>query len=88
MLYKDTAGTSAGVTMAQMKTGPAGKTKVKFSAAGANLVLPGPAGTTYFDQEPNLIVQLVNSVGTCWTSEFEAGDTKKSEADKFKAQTK
>lgn len=88
LLYKDRAGASGGVTLAQLKTGSDGRTKVKLSAKGASLPLSGPVGSTYFSQSPSVVVQLVNDVGTCWTSTFASGDTTTNVADAFKAQTK
>ena len=86
--YKDNGGTSEGVTKVQLKTGDATKTKVEVSAQGTNLVLPVAAtGSTFFNAS-NVVVQLVNSDGECWTSEFTPADTKKNELDSFKAQTK
>ena len=68
--YEDKLGTSEGVTKLQLKTGDALKTKVKLSAKGANLLLPVAAtGSTFFNAS-NVVVQLVNSDGECWTSEF------------------
>lgn len=88
LAYKDRTGISGGATKALIKTGLDGKTKVKLSAGGDNLVLPGAVGDTYFEQDPNVLVQLVNDEGTCWTSQFSAGDTKKNLAESFKAQVK
>jgi hypothetical protein len=65
---KDEDGTSEGVTKVQLKTGAATKTNVKVSTGTMNLVLPTPGGSVYFDQNTNVVVQLVNSAGTCWTS--------------------
>jgi hypothetical protein len=48
-----------------------GKTKAIVIAKGANLVLPTPSsGTAFFYLAPNLQVQLFNSEGECWSSEF------------------
>ena len=87
--YKDKEGTSDGVTKAQIKTGADGKTQVKISAATANLTLPVPLDATkYFDQDASVIVQLVGSTGTCWTSSFGVADTTTNVGDAFKAQVK
>jgi hypothetical protein len=46
--------------------------------------MPAPASSTaFFDQSPGVLVQLVNSAGACWTSEFTA-PAKKNEGDRFK----
>ena len=86
--YKDKAGSSDGVTSALLKTGADGKTKLKLKAGGAGLLLPAAAGATFFDQSPDVVVQLVNSEGSCWTSAFDAADTTKNDAGGFKAKTK
>jgi cysteine-rich repeat protein len=86
--YKDKIGTSDGVTKVQIRTGDEGRTKVKFSARGISLQLPGPAGSSYFAQQPSVIVQLVNDLGTCWSSTFVISNNKVNDADSFKAQTK
>ena len=89
MVYKDKLGGSHGVTAAQLKTGIAGKTKVKVSAGGTSLLLP-PSNSTnsFFSQSPSVTVQLVSSVGKCWTSQFTAADTTSNTARVFKAVTK
>lgn len=86
--YKNPTGSSGGVTMADLRTGVAGRTKVKVVASGTGLVLPGPVGAAYFNQDPDVFVQFVNSQGTCWTSEFVDADTKKNTDKVFKAITK
>lgn len=87
--YKDKAGTSDGVTKAELKTGVAGKTKIKVNAATANLVLPAAFdATSFFDQDTSVTVQLVSSAGTCWTSAFSAAQTKSNTPVSFKAQAK
>ena len=86
--YKDKAGTSEGVRKAQLRTGDAGKTAVKVGAGGASLVLPAPAGASFFSQDPNVVVQLVNGTGKCWTSQFTRDETRTNDAGLFKAATK
>lgn len=87
--YKDKAGTSDGVTKAELKTDVAGKTKIKVNAATANLALPTPFdAASFFDQDTSVTVQLVGSGGTCWTSAFSAVQTKANTPGAFKAQTK
>lgn len=71
------------MTGIKLSAGVSGKSKVKLKAKGENLSLPTPSSpTTAFDLEPNLQVQLFNSDGECWSSEFVAA--KKNEAEKFK----
>jgi hypothetical protein len=45
-------------------------------------------GGAYFDQDPRVTVQLVNSDNTCWTSEFTSADTVKNTEAQFKALAK
>ena len=84
---KDKSGFPAGITKVTLKTGADGKTKAQIKANGANLTLPGPQGPppAYFAQDPNVTVVLINSEGTCWTSEFDASGTKKNNVEQFKA---
>ncbi len=86
--YRDKNGVSDGVLKAQLKAGEAGKTKVKIGAGGMNLPLPAPAGATFFRQDPNVVVQLVNGAGKCWTSQFAPDQTKTNDVANFKAATK
>ncbi|HXC53508.1 MAG TPA: NF038122 family metalloprotease [Candidatus Limnocylindrales bacterium] len=86
--YKDPAGSSDGATKISLKTGDGGKTKVKFSAAGVNLTLPGPVDPIYFNQNPSVVVQLHNSAGTCWSSEFVPGTETSNGLTSFKAAVK
>lgn len=66
----------------------AGKTKVKLSAKGSFLALPGAVSANYFQQAPNVVAQLVNSDGTCWTSSFAVEDTSRNDTTSFKAGTR
>ncbi len=86
--YKDKDGGSDGVTKLQVRTGDAGKTKVKLVARGTALPLPAPVGSAFFQQDPLVAAQLVNDLGYCWTSEFPAASTLSNEAGRFKAQVK
>ena len=86
--YKDDSAASEGVRRAQLTSGDAGETDMRVGAGGANLILPSPAGTTFFNQNPNLVVQLVNDAGMCWTSQFVPIDDKGNRPSLFKAETK
>jgi hypothetical protein len=87
--YKDKAGSQDGVTGVQLKTGVAGKPKAQVKAAGTNLPLPAPVDmTSFFDQSSTVTVQLVKDGGPCWTSQFDAGDTKLNTPARFKATAK
>jgi hypothetical protein len=83
--YKDKTGAENGVQKVQLKTGDAGKSKAQVKAKGAAIPMPQPfSGTEFFDQDTEVIVQLVNDqTATCWTSEFTTA--KKNEVDQFKA---
>jgi hypothetical protein len=78
VLYKDKAGSPDGVIGIKLSAGAQGKSKAKVIAKGANLVLPAPAGSTFFNLGPNVQVQLFNDAGECWTSEFVAAKTNES----------
>jgi hypothetical protein len=91
--YKDKAGSQEGVTGLSLKTGVAGKSKAQLKAGGSSLPLPAPFDmASYFDQSSTVTVQLVKEGGPgadlCWTSEFDAADTKTNAPDKFKATAK
>ena len=81
--YKDKNLIADGVKQIQLKPGSAGKAKIKFQAQGLNLPMPLPAGLTFFEQDPSVTVQLLNSLGLCWTSEF-LPPAKKNVDDRFK----
>lgn len=76
------------MTQVQIKTGLAGKTKLKLSAKRSGLSLPNPVGGTYLRQDPSVLVQSRSSTGMCWTSEFAVTDTNVNAPDKFNASTK
>jgi len=70
--FKDSTGANAGVITLLLRAGAANKAKVTLKSKGSALgaELPGPAGATYFDQDSSVIVQLINSLGMCWSSEY------------------
>jgi cysteine-rich repeat protein len=69
--YKDSAAALNGVKNVQLRAGAAGKSKINFSASGMQLPVPVPFDMTqYFQQDPEVVVQLVNDLGFCWTSTF------------------
>ena len=48
-----------------------GESSASVKGGGTSLTLPVPAGSNFvFYAEPSVIVQLRNSDGACWTSEF------------------
>ncbi len=85
--YKDKTGAANGVTKALLKPGSAGKASIKIGGKGTNLPMPTQVGGgKFFDSAPNVIVQLVNTEGRCWSSEFTTPT--KNETDKFQAKSK
>ncbi len=82
--YKDKLGAYAGLRKALLKPGTTGKSKATFIAKGVNLALPVAVGAgTFFGQDPDVTVQLVNESEQCWTATF--ATAKKNEAEIFKA---
>jgi hypothetical protein len=61
LIYKDAAGTAAGVTRIGLRAGATGKTKASLKARGPNV--PAMAD---FAQDPRVLVQMSNGSGTCW----------------------
>ncbi len=87
--YDDKAGVSDGVGKLTLKTGEMDKTKAQLKASGVNLPMPVAFSLTeLFEQDPEVLAQLVSSTGTCLTSSFATADTDTNEADSFKAQVK
>ncbi len=67
--YKD-HGTFDGVRKLKVRTGADGKARVDLKAEGLNLPMPSEvAPGQFFVEDPSVIVQMINSVGTCWESE-------------------
>ncbi len=85
--YKDASAGSDGVKSLGLRTaGASGKAKAKLSAKGVALPTPVPViHFKMFDKEPQVVVQLVNGEGTCWTSEFT--ESKKNKVDRFIAKS-
>ena len=95
--YKDTTRSNDGLLKVRLKADPIrlGRSQVKLSARGAALQPPGPPlafPLQYFEQDPSVIINLVNTEGTCWTSEYlpasAGGDVRKNVARDFRAQTR
>jgi hypothetical protein len=69
--YKDSTSAQNGVKNVLLRAGGPGKAKINFAASGIPLVMPIPYSVTeIFDQDPEVLVQLVNDLGFCWTSTF------------------
>lgn len=70
----DRSGQHDGLTRFEMRTGVLGKSRVKLKAAGVSLPLPTPVSMSeLLDADTEVVVQLLSSEGTCWTSTFDAG---------------
>jgi hypothetical protein len=84
--YSDRDGLEQGLRTLDVRTGIAGKSRVKLKATGASVPLPAPvSGTEFFNQDPSVVVQLLSSDGSCWTSEFPAADTSRNTPTSFSA---
>lgn len=87
--YKDKAGAQQGVIKAFLKPGADTKTKAQLKARGGNTPTPATLdATTFFDVDPNMTVQLINSAGGCWTVDFVPGAVSKNDDEQFKAVAK
>lgn len=86
--YVDKAASAHGVQKIRLKPGAAGKTSAQVKAGKDALPIVAPIGsTTYFAQDPHVIVQLVGTNGLCLTSEFTSTGTSANDGKKFKAKT-
>jgi cysteine-rich repeat protein len=69
--YRDSGATADGLKSIVLKAGGPGKAKIILKARGLNLPTPVPEGpSAFFQQTPSVIVQLINSSGVCWSTEF------------------
>lgn len=60
-----------GIKKVHLRVGDEGKAQVFVKGKGENLVMPGPvSGQQFFNQDSGVTVQLVNSLGICWSSRF------------------
>lgn len=85
--YKDPSAINDGVKQLLLKAGPLGKAKAIFTAVGVNLPLPPPFSMTQLEeQSPEVVVQLINDQGFCWSTAFPA-PAKENDADRFKDTT-
>lgn len=84
--YRDKTTAADGVQKAKLKGGDAGKTNAQLTARGLNLTLPPPATPTeYMHADQRVVVELLNSDGQCFTSEFLAGDILRNREDRFQS---
>jgi len=79
-------GVAAGIHKLELRTGAAGRTRIKLRAGGPVLPLPGAfSAGKYFDQDLAVIVQLIAGDDRCWTSSFSPAGTSKNTASSFNA---
>jgi hypothetical protein len=84
--YSEKEGLADGYRKIDLRTGIGGKTRLKLKAGGAGLPMATPfSGSKYFDQDPSVVVQLLSSEGSCWSSEFPASGTTRNTASTFSA---
>jgi hypothetical protein len=85
--YLSSDGQAGGIGKLLLVGGQAGTPRIVLRAKGANLSLPAPLnGTTFFDQDTEVIIQLHGSNPVhCWASSFDASETRRNAADFFNA---
>lgn len=87
--YADRYASSEGAQKIQLKPGSDGSTLVKFSAGGPLLEFREPAEPgAHFQMEPDVVVQLVNSDGHCWTSRYLPADVTSGSGEPFQAHSR
>jgi hypothetical protein len=85
-LFKDPNGSADGVTGVKLFGGAAGKGKLQTKGRGANLPPLVPASpTTFFANQTSVVVQLHESDGDCYETEFTAADERKNDGTQFTA---
>jgi hypothetical protein len=85
--YISTDGTAGGIGKLLLVGGDAGSPRVLLKGKGANIPLPVPlSGTTFFDQDTQVIIQLHSSDPVrCWSSSFDGSQTVKNNGEQFVA---
>ncbi len=84
--YVDRYSTNGGLRKMLLRTGREGRTSFQLDARGEFLRTPAPTSVhDYFELDETLRVQLINSEGMCWTSEFSAEGTSFNDPIRFKA---
>jgi hypothetical protein len=84
--YKNKTGNADGATNVRGKASlTAGKSSAKFRAKGMSLDLPTPVGGGLFLNADPVVVEMLNSDGTCWTSSFSGEGIKKNLTAQFQA---
>jgi len=83
---KQKSGALDGKLVVELRVAEPGKAKARVKAVGTNLPLPGPIGSdAYFEQDPTVIAELINSDGDCWSAEFDRSDTAANKGARFRA---
>lgn len=77
--YKDPSAGNAGISGLLLKFGESGKAKIVAKGKDANLDMPALP----LAQDQHVIVQLKNSLGTCWEARYGA-TAKKNDGEQFK----
>lgn len=77
--FRSPSGAPAGLRIAKLKPGSAGKAKVLVKGKGSSLALPPLAGLV-----PPVVVQLRNAGGACWGARFSSPDASST---RFKARS-
>jgi len=86
--YGDKAAASDGVQVVKLLHGSDGKAKAQVRARGGNVPMPDAAAAdSLLATAPQVVVQLVNDAGTCWTSTFLPEHVRKSSASYYKAKS-
>ncbi|MFN2427665.1 MAG: hypothetical protein ABR587_14590, partial [Candidatus Binatia bacterium] len=81
--YDDRAGASDGITTLRLTPREEGRAQIQFGANGDDAPVPVPVSASRFmSMDPNVTVQLHNSLGLCWESEF--NEARKNSGEKFK----
>lgn len=84
--YSDRSASLDGVKKLQLRTGVAGKTKVKLNSVGALLPMPTAfSPSKLFDADPSVVLQLVADDDRCWTSSFGAAGVQANTSTVFRA---
>ncbi len=69
--YRDRSGSPDGVFRVKLSAPASQPAKLRVMARGELLPIPVPVESDrFFDQDPNVLVQLVNSIGNCWDATF------------------
>ncbi|MFQ5479374.1 MAG: hypothetical protein ACE5E4_12240, partial [Candidatus Binatia bacterium] len=84
--YRDKTAVEDGIRTLRVRPGLRGWSKAQIRATGGQLPMPSPvSASTFFFQDTEVVVQMFNGEGVCWTSTFTTADTKKNTKKKFKA---